>query len=335
MSAAQIHQITQELAKAASEAAPKGSVIKTRRAQAGSAGVSGDEVYVGVRAGGESAAQVQQKLEGVATAHRLTVNTESGSGNTVRLVLRSHGVVTQRIEIEERPNSESASGGKTGASGAKLAILLDDLGSDRGAADEIFALHVPVTVSVLPYHAHSQEIAEAAHGHGCEVMLHLPMQSVGKQSAEAQELKPGLSEEQVRTVVEKMLDAVPHADGVNNHQGSQATADTTLMSELMQVLREDGVFYVDSRTSAETVAYDTARRESVKTAYRNVPFLDDVDEKSAVEKQLELAMRLAKEKGEGIAIGHPRPATLGALREVLPNAKREGVQLVYVSELVR
>ena len=332
----QVHQITQELAKAASGAAPGAIVIKTRRARGGSGGASADEIHIGVRGSDATAAQIQQRVEGVASAHGLTVDQQTRSGNTVQLALRSHGSVTQLIEIERLPSDIPATASaQAEPGGAKLAILLDDLGNDRAAADAIFALHVPITISVLPYHAHSQEIAEAARQHGCEVMLHLPMQSVGNESLEPQELKPGLSPEDVRNTVDKMLDALPEADGVNNHQGSQATADAQLMAELMRVLKDDGVFYVDSRTTAATVAYDSARREGVKTAFRNVPFLDDVQEKSAVTRQLKLALQMAKQKGEGIAIGHPHPATLGALREVLPQAKKEGVQLVFVSELVR
>jgi hypothetical protein len=106
------------------------------------------------------------------------------------------------------------------------------------------------------------------------------------------------------------------------------------MSELMPLLSDHHLFYVDSRTTAATVAYDTAQNLGVPSAYRNVPFLDDVPEVAAVRKQLELALRGAKEKGEAIAIGHPHPATLKALREVLPQAPAQGVRLVFVSELV-
>ena len=329
LSAAQIHQITEELGKAAADAAP-GSVIKTRRARGASAGTVGDELYVGWH-GGDRAARLEQSIDRVAGNYGLTVDPETRSGNTVKFALRSHGSITQRIEIEQLATTPANSAPGT----ARLAILLDDLGSDRATADAIFALHAPITISVLPYHANSQAIAAAAHQHGCAVMLHLPMQSVGNESPEQQELKPGLSGDEVRTLVEKMLDAVPQADGVNNHQGSEATADAALMSELMRVLKDDGVFYVDSRTTPETVAYDTARREGVKTAFRNVPFLDDVQYKNAVKKQLRIAIQGAKQKGEAIAIGHPHRATLEALRETLPLAKTEGVQLVFVSELVR
>jgi len=211
---------------------------------------------------------------------------------------------------------------------------MDDLGSDRSAAEAIFALRVPITVSVLPFHPHSQEIAREARQHGCEVMLHLPMQSLANESPEQQELRPGLSSDEVRDTVEKMLDAIPGADGVNNHQGSQATADSKLMDDLMRVLKDEGVFYVDSRTTAATVAFDAAQREGVRTAFRNVPFLDDLQKKDAVKRQLQLAIQGAKKKGEAIAIGHPHTETLAALREMLPQAKSNGVQLVLVSELV-
>lgn len=131
-----------------------------------------------------------------------------------------------------------------------------------------------------------------------------------------------------------MLESLPEADGVNNHQGSQATSNATLMDELMPVLKDAGVFYIDSRTTAATVAYDTAKCDGVKTGFRNVPFLDDVQKVAAVKRQLLIAIHGAKEKGEAIAIGHPHPATLQALRQVLPEAKKQGVRLVLASDVV-
>jgi polysaccharide deacetylase 2 family uncharacterized protein YibQ len=217
---------------------------------------------------------------------------------------------------------------------AKLAILLDDLGSDRAVAEQIFALHFPITISVLPEHAQSVEIAEEAQRRGYEVMLHLPMQSVGKNQPESKELQPGMPAANVASLLEQFLGEVPGVKGVNNHQGSQATADAALMSELMPVLRQHNLFYVDSRTTVATVAYDAARKEGVLAAFRNVPFLDDVENVAAIEKQIALAIRGSREKGEAIAIGHPHPATLQALRVMLPKAKAQGVKLVFVSEIV-
>ena len=143
-----------------------------------------------------------------------------------------------------------------------------------------------------------------------------------------------MNADDIPLIIDQMMQSVPNAAGVNNHQGSQATADPVLMGELMPVLREWKLFYVDSRTTAATVAYDTAQRNAVRCAFRNVPFLDDMQEAGAIRKQLEKAIRGAREKGEAIAIGHPHPATLQALREVLPQAEARGVRLVFASELV-
>jgi polysaccharide deacetylase 2 family uncharacterized protein YibQ len=217
---------------------------------------------------------------------------------------------------------------------AKLAILIDDLGNDRAAAQQIFALPYPMTISVLPEHPQSVEIASEARRRGCEVMLHLPMQSVGKDQPEPQELEPGMSSARVSAMVDGFLVGLPGVRGINNHQGSQATADPALMAELMPVLRAHHLFYVDSRTTAATVAYDAARQNGVPAGFRNVPFLDDVENVAAIEAQINLAIRGAREKGEAIAIGHPHPATLQALRAMLPKAQSRGVRLVHVSELV-
>ena len=330
---AEVHQVTQELAKAASDTAPGGMLIKTRRARSGIAGGGADELYIGLHGQAAARDKLLQKLQEVAMLHRLTVDAATSNGNSSRITLRSAGIATHHIEIEVL-SSRAGNNENLPAGAARLAIVLDDLGSDRSVADAIFALQVPITLSVLPYHAHSQEIAQEARKHGCEVMLHLPMQSVANETPEQQELRPGLKREEVEAIVIKMLESVPEADGVNNHQGSQATSNGALMDELMPVLRDAGVFYVDSRTTAETVAYDTAKRDGVKTAFRNVPFLDDVQNKAAVKRQLQIAIRGAKEKGEAIAIGHPHAVTLDALREMLPEAKKQGVRLVLVSDVV-
>jgi len=289
------------------------------------------------QARGELSTQLIQSLDRIATANYLTRDAEAGSGGLVRLDYRRAGVLTHSVHLifPLPARGSNAAGLRPHTDGnARLAIILDDLGADRAPADAIFALPFPLTISVLPNHAHSADIAEDAYRRGYQVMLHLPMQSVGNETPEAQELRPGMNPEDVPVVFDRMIQSVPNAVGVNNHQGSQATADPVLMGELMPVLREWKLFYVDSRTTAATVAYDTAQRDAVRCAFRNVPFLDDVQEAGAVRKQLESALRGAREKGEAIAIGHPHPATLQALREILPRAGAQGVKLVFASELV-
>jgi polysaccharide deacetylase 2 family uncharacterized protein YibQ len=219
-------------------------------------------------------------------------------------------------------------------SGPRLAIILDDVGSDSSAVDTIFALHYPLTLSILPNHPHSSEIAQKAHRHGYQVMLHLPMESVANETPESQELRPGMSSSEISNTLTSMLQSVPYAAGVNNHQGSLATSNAHLMNELMPLLRAHQLFFIDSRTTAATVAYDSAQAAHVPCAFRNVPFLDDVQDVGAIHRQLEIAARDAQEKGHAIAIGHPHPATLRALADFLPQAEAHGIHLVHASDLV-
>jgi uncharacterized protein len=216
----------------------------------------------------------------------------------------------------------------------RLAIILDDVAGDSASPDAIFALHYPLTLSILPNHPHSSEIAQEAHRRGYQVMLHLPMESIANEKPEVLELRPGMPTDKVASALDSMLSTVPYAAGVNNHQGSLATSNSSLMAELMPQLRAHRLFFIDSRTTAATVAYEAAQSAGVACAFRNVPFLDDVQETAAIRRQLDLAAKDAKERGQAIAIGHPHPATLRALAEFLPQAEAEGIRLVHASDLV-
>ena len=336
---ARVHAITREFAAAAKSAAPAGTQIRAGFRAAD--GTDHLDVTISSRSAGSSSrvegSQILQALNAVAVPAGLTEDAPVESRKGILLLYRHSGVATHTVHLHFSFNpGDTLSGTPRGnpPGQGKLAILLDDLGSDRSAADEIFALPFPLTISVLPEHPHSVEIAQEANRRGYEVMLHLPMQSVGKEQPEPQELHSGMPASQVSALVDRFLAQMPGVTGINNHQGSQATSDAALMAELMPVLREHGLFYVDSRTTAATVAYDSARQDGVPAAFRNVPFLDDIENKAAIEKQIALALRGAREKGEAIAIGHPHPATLQALREMLPKAQAQGVTLVFVSDLV-
>ena len=337
---AQIHKITRELAAAARSGAPTNSEIRVKLQVPDGNGQATDHLDITLFSTGQNPAtpaqiaKFKQSLCAVATRNGLTEE-PSESREGILFFYQKLGVRTHAIHIHTGPKTSSRTIETPGqSSGPRLAIILDDLGSDRAAADAIFALPYPLTISVLPNHEHSMDIANEAHRRGFQVMLHLPMQSVANERPEAQELRAGMQAAEVSALVEQFLQNVPGVVGVNNHQGSQATSDAALMSELMPVLRDRHLFYIDSRTTAATVAFDTAQDFGVRSAFRNVPFLDDVAEVGPVRKQLELALRDAREKGEAIAIGHPHAATLQALREVLPHAQAQGVCLVFASDLV-
>jgi polysaccharide deacetylase 2 family uncharacterized protein YibQ len=216
----------------------------------------------------------------------------------------------------------------------RMAIVIDDLGNDPAQADALFRLSYPLTLSVLPHLSNSGEIAEEAHRRGYQVLLHLPMASTGGEKDEAIQLHPGMDSGSVAQTFAAMLDTVPYAVGVNNHEGSRGTSDSKLMSELMPLLRERKMFFVDSRTTAATVAETAAHAAGVPATSRNV-FLDDDQSPAAIRKQFALAIRDAREKGSALAIGHPHPETLQVLAEMLPVAERQRVTLVFASNLVR
>lgn len=339
----QIHQIARDLAAAASTAVPPGTPVKLRQSASRQQPGATDYLRVVLKndsspdANRATVAKLIQTLNAAATRDHLTQDPPVPSGNQLDFQFRHAGVPVVQVEIVTRSTLAPTVGvNKTegNAADARLAIIIDDLGSDRAAAEQVLALGFPLTISVLPSHEHSAEIAQEAHRRGFQVLLHLPMQSVANETPEAKELRPGMSAPEVAALLDQFLQNVPDVAGVNNHQGSQATADAALMDELMPVLREHQLFYVDSRTTAATVAYETAQDFGVRSAFRNVPFLDDVAEVAAVRKQLDLAIRGAREKGEAVAIGHPHAATLRALREVLPTAHARGIRLVPASELV-
>lgn len=216
---------------------------------------------------------------------------------------------------------------------ARLAIIIDDMGEDPSAAAALLKLPFPLTFSILPDEPHSTEIAREVHRRGDQVMLHLPMEFEGHAAkAEPVELRLGMRANEVQQILDGMLARVPYAIGVNNHEGSLATANPELMSELMPVLRRKNLFFIDSRTTAATVAYDAAERAGVRAASRKV-FLDDLETRQAILRQLDLAARDAQRDGSAIAIGHPHPATIAALAEGLPRLQSR-VRLVFASTLV-
>jgi uncharacterized protein len=343
-SAAEIHAITRQFVAATDSATPPGTgtdVHSDLRASDVDR-ESTDRLDVTVRADPKQAsnaavvARLLQALGKVATQHRLTQDSPSERPEEILFQYRRQGFATHTIHLHT-PGAAASRESTRAASPytGRLAVILDDFGNDPAAAEAVFALRYPITLSVLPDRPHSVEIAEEARRLGYEVMLHLPMESVGDKMAESRELRPGMSPAQVTALVNGFLREIPEAAGVNNHQGSQSTADAALMDALMPVLREHQLFYVDSRTTTATIAFDTAQRMGVRSAFRNVPFLDDVAQVGPVRKQLQVALRDAREKAEAIAIGHPHLATLKALTELSRDAEAQGVKLVFASELVR
>jgi polysaccharide deacetylase 2 family uncharacterized protein YibQ len=335
----EIRAITSEIVAAAQKTTQRKSEIAIRPevqpADADATHPSADDVYVTL-SDASQANGLRRALDQIVRRHKLSIS-ETTSDSVVRLDFLFKGTRTHTVHVvtpvvAQADAPVSRSGPK---SRPKLAIILDDMGYDRAAADAAFKLQFPITLSVIPHLPLSAEVAEEAYRRGDQVLLHLPMEAEANQTkAEPVELRVGMKADQVERDLDGMLETVPHAMGVNNHQGSRATADATLMAELMPALRRRNLFFIDSRTTAATVAYDAAERAGVRSASRKV-FLDDMPKRDAILAQLDLAARDAERDGFAIAIGHPHPATIAALVEAAPRLEARGVRLVFVSDVVR
>lgn len=216
----------------------------------------------------------------------------------------------------------------------RIAIIIDDVGYHQEVGDQLLALDLNLTFSFLPLAPFTLEQEERAWKQGRDVMLHMPMEAQDP----SWDLGPGglylkYSLDKIRTTMLENLAAVPHAIGSNNHMGSRFTEDRVAMHEVLSVLKERDLFFVDSYTTSQSTGLDEAGKMNVPTARRHV-FLDNVHEQKKICRQLKQLVALAKKNGWAIGIGHPNQATLKALTRCRKQLL-ENVEIVGVSMLVK
>ena len=217
-----------------------------------------------------------------------------------------------------------------------IALIIDDLGAHTRPTKRAINLPGPVAMSFLPGGQHTSELAQLAHAQDKEVMLHLPMQALGQRShRHTGELMQDMPEDEFNDILARSIARVPHVSGINNHRGSLLTQQSENMAWLMQALHDHGeLFFIDSRTTAQTVAADMAQAYGVPSTSRNV-FLDNEPTPEAVRRQFRELLKRARADGTALAIGHPHPSTLAVLAEELPQLAAQGVQLVPVGQLIQ
>ncbi len=218
----------------------------------------------------------------------------------------------------------------------KLALIIDDGGYSMDKFRGMLGTGKPITFAILPHALHAREAALLAHQEGSEVMLHLPMEPHNGEyyGLEKNTVRTGMESWQIRKIVEEALTQVPHVRGVNNHMGSRATQDPRLMRALMSVLRQEGLYFIDSSTNSQSYGPEMARKAGVAFG-RNNRFIDPEKEIGTIKDALRFVMRKAKREGKAVAIGHPHPVTARAIREMIPEIEKEGIQFVFASEVVR
>lgn len=198
----------------------------------------------------------------------------------------------------------------------KLSIVIDDVGYHPHEENAVLQMPEAVSVAVLPNAPYARLMATSAHSQNREVLIHMPMASFSKQPLEQDTLQPDMSSENIQRIIRNVVNNVPYAVGMNNHMGSVMTSSLPGMQKIMQALTSYRFYFLDSLTISNSQATRAAIGTGVKVIKRKV-FLDDTANEADICHQFNRAVALARRNGSAIAIGHPRPATVKVLQQML------------------
>ena len=226
------------------------------------------------------------------------------------------------------PPKENAGGQVTG----RLAIVIDDAGRDLDSQHIYEQMGIPLTLAVMPDQIHTRDAALSWRAHGLPVILHQPMESVSGIGMEPKVILTSMSDAVIRQMLRDSLSQLPEAIGINNHQGSKATIDARTMDIVMNELHHHGLFFFDSHTNSTTAADKAAKTYGVPYV-RNDLFVDNSASVSDICAMIQEGADRAKKKGTYIIIGHCRPHTAEAFRQMVPKLKAQGIEFVYLSSL--
>ena len=215
-----------------------------------------------------------------------------------------------------------------------IAVIIDDMGINQRRTADISRLKASLTSSFLTYGTGLNRQVKKAIQAGHEIMIHVPMEPKSKANLAPDTLTTEMDEPEIKNGLQTMLRKFKNVRGINNHMGSKFTENKQKMNYVMDVLRDNNLFFLDSKTSAQSVGRSVAREKKVAYAHRHV-FLDNENRVDYVNKQLRLAENIARRNGYAVAIGHPKSATYQALKEWLPQLPEKKIKLVHMSEIIR
>jgi len=216
-----------------------------------------------------------------------------------------------------------------------ISIIIDDLGYRQADGMRAIGLPGPVTFSIIPYTPYAQRLSGLAHSLGKEILLHMPMEAEGNHYLEPGGLTTRMSRAELIANVHASIASLPQAKGISNHMGSLLTRQVKPMRWLMEAMLQydKPLYFVDSRTTADTVALITARQYGIPSLKRDV-FLDHRQNAKAILAEFHRMILKAKFQGTALGIAHPYPETLDVLEQALGQLEDQGVTLVPVSVLL-
>lgn len=217
----------------------------------------------------------------------------------------------------------------------KVAFIIDDLGYETEVAKKMMELEFPIALSILPFLQYSEFIAEEGKKKNQEIMLHIPMEPNNSDADPGPgAIKSYMSEEEIRQAVRGSIFNFPYVVGVNNHMGSKITEDRKIMKIILEEIKRYDLFFIDSVTTRNSIAYEVAQEMEIKSAVRSV-FLDNENGIEYIKEQMLEIQETALREGEVIAIGHGRINTFYVLKLIIPELIKAGIEIVPVSELVK
>lgn len=216
---------------------------------------------------------------------------------------------------------------------AEVAIIIDDLGYNKENGLAMINLPGALTYAVIPHSPNAVFLAKFANSKHKEIMLHAPMSNISDFPMGDIGLNESMEEDEFNHALIKAINSVPHIRGVNNHMGSLLTQKHLPMEWTMQRLSERGLYFIDSRTTSQSIAWRTAQISNVPSLKRDV-FLDNERDPQSIDHQFMLLIQKAKRKGYAIAIAHPYPETINYLKQNLGKLAASGIELVPASTLV-
>lgn len=220
----------------------------------------------------------------------------------------------------------------TQAHSAQLVIIIDDIGNNYDQGNAMVELAGPLTLAFLPHTPYAKKLANKAYLQQKEIILHAPMENTAKAPLGPGALTQELTEIEFKQILTKAIASIPHIQGINNHMGSALTQNTRAMQWVMETLQDEQLYFIDSLTSPNSVAYQQAINHQLPALRRHI-FLDNDKSLAALTKQWDKAIRIAHKTGHAILIGHPYAESHAFLAQQLPKLAIDGIELIPASQL--